>query len=71
MGKTKRGKGTKLMAMADRAGLPLSACIASAGPHEGTLVEPTLRARFVTERPQRFIGDRADDSDPLDEASAG
>jgi len=71
VGKTKRGKGTKLMAMADRAGLPLSACIASASPHEVTLVEPTLLARFVTERPQRLIGDRAYDSDPLDESLAG
>ena len=71
MGATKRGKGTKLMAVADRTGLPVSACIASASPHEVTLVELTLRARFVVERPQRLIGDRAYDSDPLDEMLAG
>lgn len=37
MGKTKRGKGTKLMAIADRAGLPLALHIESATPHEVTL----------------------------------
>jgi hypothetical protein len=32
VGKTKRGKGSKLMAVADRAGLPLPVCAASAAP---------------------------------------
>ncbi len=68
MGKTKRGKGSKLMAMADRAGLPLAMCAASASPHEVTLVAPTLDSRFVADMPQRLIGDRAYDADPLDEA---
>ena len=68
MGKTKRGKGSKLMAVADRAGLPLAVCTASASPHEVTLVAPTLDSRFVADLPQRLIGDRAYDSDPLDEA---
>ncbi len=68
MGKTKRGKGTKLMAMADRAGLPLAVCAASAAPHEVTLVAPTLDSRFVTELPQRLIGDGAYEADPLDAA---
>jgi len=31
------------------------------------LVEPTLQASFVEEKPQRLVGDRAYDSDPLDE----
>ena len=34
VGKTKRGKGTKIMAIADRAGLPVAVTIASASPHE-------------------------------------
>src|SRR5882724_4800573 len=38
VGKTKRGKGTKIMAIADRAGLPLAITIASASPHETQLV---------------------------------
>ena len=70
MGKTKRGKGTKLMALAERSGLPLSVCTASASPHEVTLVGETLDGRFVCEKPQRLVGDRAYDSDPLDEALA-
>jgi transposase len=68
VGTTKRGKGTKLMAMADRFGLPLAACAASATPHEVTLVAPTLDSRFVDDLPERLIGDRAYDADPLDEA---
>jgi Transposase DDE domain len=56
------------MAMADRFGLPLAACAASASPHEVTLVAPTLDSRFVDDLPERLIGDRAYDADPLDEA---
>ncbi len=68
MGKTKRGKGTKLVALADRSGLPFSVSTASASPHEVTLVEEALAASFLDERPERLIGDRAYDSDPLDAA---
>ena len=66
MGKTKRGKGTKLMAVADGSGLPISVHAADASPHEVTLVEETLEASFVEARPERLIGDRAYDSDRLD-----
>jgi transposase len=66
VGKTKRGKGTKLMALADGSGLPLSVRAASASPHEVSLVGDVLDGRFVSERPERLIGDRAYDSDPLD-----
>ncbi len=59
MGKTKRGKGTKLMAMADRSGLPLATCASSAAPHEVTLVAATLDSRFVHDFPHRVIGNRA------------
>ena len=54
------------MAVADRAGLPVSVCIASASAHETTLVQRVLDCRFVAEKPQRLIGDKAYDSDPLD-----
>jgi len=70
VGATKRGKGTKLLAMADRAGLPLAICAASATPHEVTLVAATLDSRFVDDLPERLIGDRAYDADPLDQALA-
>ena len=66
VGKTKRGKGTKLMAVADRTGLPIAISVESASPHEVRLVERTLECRFTQERPKRLIGDRAYDSDPLD-----
>ena len=70
VGKTKRGKGSKLMAVADRTGLPIAISVGSASPHEVTLVESTLDDRFVDELPKRLIGDRAYDSDPLDERLA-
>jgi transposase len=66
VGKTKRGKGTKLVALADGSGLPISVWAASASPHEVTLVGEVLAAGFLDERPERLIGDRAYDSDPLD-----
>ena len=66
MGKTKRGKGTKLMAVADRAGLPIAVHTESATPHEVTLIAATLADRLVAAWPARLIGDRAYDSDPLD-----
>lgn len=68
MGKTKRGKGTKLMAVADRTGLPVALHTCSASPHEVTLVAATLEARLVEELPVRLIGDEAYDADPLDAA---
>lgn len=66
VGATKRGKGTKIMAVTDRAGLPVAIHLSSASPHEVTLVGATLEASFVEERPERLIGDKAYDSDPLD-----
>ena len=54
------------MAVADRAGLPIAIHTQSASPHEVTLVEATLQDRLVNQPPQRLIGDRAYDSDPLD-----
>lgn len=66
VGKTKRGKGTKIMAVADRNGLPVAIHIASASPHEVTLVPDTVEGRFVADTPERLIGDKAYDSDKLD-----
>jgi transposase len=70
VGKTKRGKGTKLMVIADASGLPLAVHATSASPHEVTLVEATLAQTLTLGRPQRLIGDRAYDSDPLDQRLA-
>ena len=66
VGPTKRGKGTKIMAIADSHGLPVSICTESASPAEVTLVQRTVENKFVTGRPERLIGDKAYDSDPLD-----
>jgi len=66
VGPTRRGKGSKIMAISDGHGLPLAVHVASASPHETKLVGPTLEQRFLAETPERLIGDRAYDSDPLD-----
>lgn len=66
VGPTKRGKGTKIMAIADRNGLPIAIHIESASPHESQLVERTLDSRFVRDHIGRLIGDKAYDSDKLD-----
>lgn len=55
------------MAVADGAGLPLAIYTESASPHEVRLVRKTLAERFTEDAPERLIGDKAYDSDPLDE----
>ena len=55
------------MAIADSAGLPVAVHIESASPNEVRLVESTLDRRFTQGQPQRLIGDKAYDSDSLDE----
>lgn len=70
VGKTKRGKGTKIMAIADASGVPVAADVASASPHEVTLVDATIDSGFVEHAPDRLIGDKAYDSDGLDERLA-
>ena len=59
IGKTKRGKGSKIMMLADAHGLPLGAHVASATSHEIKVVDATLTRRFVKEPPSRLIGDGA------------
>ena len=67
---SERGKGTKIMAITDTGGAVLSVSIGSAAPHEVTLVETSLEERFIEQLPERLIGDRAYDSDALDEQLA-
>jgi len=66
VGTTKRGKGTKLMAVADRTGLPVAVHVASASPHQVPLVEATLTQCVVEARPEHVIGAKAYDSEPPD-----
>jgi transposase len=70
VGPTKRGKGTKIIAIASGDGLPLAVAVASASPAECKLVEDVLAGCFLDELPARLIGDKAYDSDPLDEKLA-
>jgi DDE family transposase len=65
IGPTRRGKGSKIMAISDGHGLPLAVHVASASPHETRLVEATRENRFFADLPERLIGDHAYDSDPL------
>jgi transposase len=55
------------MAFSDGSSSPLALYTASASPHEVALVEPTLASGFLKEEPKRLVGDKAYDSDPLDE----
>jgi len=66
VGPTKRGKGTKIIALADDHSLPLAVSIESASPHESQLVEGVLGHSFLDTLPPRLIGDKAYDSDRLD-----
>lgn len=54
------------MAIADGAGLPGAICAANASPAEVTLVQYTIEHRVVEDTPEKLIGDKAYDSDPLD-----
>jgi len=65
VGKTKRGKGTKIMVVVDGKGLPIGIDIVSASPNEVTLIERLLDKRVVRRRLPRLLYDRAADSDPL------
>ena len=70
VGKTKKGKGTKIMGLTDAFGLPIAIDATSAQPHEITRVEQTLDACFLEHLPDKIIGDKAYDSDKLDQKLA-
>jgi transposase len=67
IGPTRRGKGVKIMAIVDRHGLPLSVSTYAANHHEVTLVQLSFDFYMIEAKPENLIGDRAYDSDPLDE----
>jgi transposase len=58
------------MAIADVSGLPVAAHIESASPHEVKLVEATVDSSFTPDAPDKIIGDKAYDSDKLDQRLA-
>jgi transposase len=67
IGKTRRGKGVKILAIVDRNGLPLSVSTHAANHHEVTLVQLSFDFYMIEAKPENLIGDRAYDSDKLDE----
>ena len=67
IGPTRRGKGVKIMAIVDRHGLPLSVSTYAANHHEVTLVQLSFDFYMIEAKPENLIGDKAYDSDQLDE----
>lgn len=55
------------MAIADRSGLPVSATIASGERHEVRLVDAAIKQRFTHTKPKKLIGDKAYDSEKLEQ----
>jgi len=67
IGPTRRGKGVKIMGIVDRHGLPLAVSTHAANHHEVTLVQLSFDFYMIEAKPENLIGDRAYDSDKLDE----
>ena len=57
----------KIVAVAAANSLPLAVFVQSASPNECQLVEEVLAGSFLDELPARLIGDKAYDSDRLDD----
>ena len=53
--------------IADSNGLPIAINLSSASPHEVNLVNDTINSIYIERIPGIIIGDKAYDSDPLDE----
>jgi len=70
IGKTKAGKGVKIMVLVDARGLPVAVDTTSASPHESQLVQRLFDFMLTEQTPERVIGDKAYDSDKLDEQLA-
>jgi len=70
VGLTRKGKGTKVQLIVDGQGLPLGASLAAADVAEAHMVQQTLDLFSAQTQPERLIGDKAYDSDELDETLA-
>jgi transposase len=57
----------KILVIVDRGGLPLSVSTHAANHHEVTLVQLIFNFYMLEAKPERLIGDRAYDSDGLDD----
>jgi len=70
VGCTKAGKGVKIMVLIDARGLPVAVDTGPANPHESRLVQQLFDFMLTDESPKRIIGDKAYDSDRLDDELA-
>jgi transposase len=70
IGCTRAGNGVKSMIMVDTKGLPVAAYSTTASAHEGHLVQRLFDFMVPEQIPERLIGDKAYDSDSLDEQMA-
>lgn len=70
IGCTKAGKGVKIVVMIDAAGLPVSVETMAANHHESKLVQQLFDFMLTAQLPERLIGDKAYDSDGLDDELA-
>lgn len=62
VGKCRAGNATKLMAVADSAGLPIAVSIAEGSRHDVVLVDQTLDEAVTEHLPSKLIADKAFDS---------
>jgi transposase len=67
VGVTKAGKGVKIMVLVDARGIPVAVSTCSATPHESKLVQGLFDFMLTLDAPERIVGDKAYDSDKLDE----
>jgi hypothetical protein len=67
VGPTQRDKGTKITAITVGDSVPIAVSVQAASPHESQLVEEAIGNHFLDELPVRLIGDKAYDSDGLDQ----
>ena len=70
VGRTKVGKGVKILIAVDARGLPIAVQSCSARPHESTLTQGWFDFILTKEVPQRLVGDKAWESDARDRAFA-
>lgn len=70
VGVTKAGKGVKIMVLVDARGLPVAVDTSSATPHESKLVQGLFDFMLTSVTPDRVVGDKAYDSDALDDMLA-
>jgi transposase len=65
VGPTKRGKGSKIMAICDGNSLPVAVAVESASPSEMKLAQPTFKERFIREKPAVMVANRGYDSNAV------